>query len=87
MLCLDVSQAASVADMPVAVRSIPSRGGKFSLYHHFQTVSRVYTDGSFRCFLSLGTNSHERGAAVLRPNNTPRCFVAEIGTFSQQCTF
>jgi hypothetical protein len=68
---LDVSQAASVADMPVAGRSIRSRGGKFSLYHHFQTVSGVYTDGSFRCVLSLGTNSHERGTAVLRPSNTP----------------
>ena len=67
----DVSQAASVSDMTVAGGSIPSRGGKFSLYHHVQTVPGVYTDDSFRCVLSLGTNNHERGAAVLRPNNTP----------------
>jgi hypothetical protein len=67
---LDISQAASVADMTAAGRSIPSRGGKFSIYHHVQTVSGVYTDGCFRCVLSLDTNSHEFGAAVLRPNNT-----------------
>ena len=47
MLSLDDSQAASVPDMTVAVGSIPTRGGKFSLYHHVQTVSGVYTDGSF----------------------------------------
>jgi len=47
VVSLDVSQAASVADMTVAGRSIPSRDGKFSLYHHVQTISGVYTDGSF----------------------------------------
>lgn len=46
-MSLGVSQAASVADMTVAGGSIPSRGWKFSLYHHVQTISGVYTDGSF----------------------------------------